>query len=75
MTVIKNGIIPENNNVKRFECQRCGCVFEAENVPGEDKEWQLGDAIELLRFGIEAYSTCPCCGNIVYKGVEGRFCR
>lgn len=75
MTIIKNGIIPENNNVRRFECLRCGCIFEAVNTPGEAPEWQISDAIELRRFGIEAYAICPCCGKWVYRGSDGRFCK
>lgn len=74
MTIIKNGVIPENNNVRRFECQRCGCVFDAQNTDGEDPEWQISDVIQLRRFGIESFAECPCCGQWVYRGFDGRFC-
>lgn len=74
MTIIKNGVTPPSTETKRFECQRCGCVFDATNTQ-QNTEFTYGDVIELRTQGIDAYATCPCCGRIVYKGAEGRFCR
>ena len=55
--IIKPGNKPETT--ERFECPRCGCVFEADR----DDYGLVGDA-----YGNQwAYMTCPTCGRKVYK--------
>lgn len=73
MTIIKNGVAPAASVTKRFECQYCGCIFNATNTQ-QNEEFINADAIELRMQGIDAYAACPCCGRTVYKGLEGRFC-
>lgn len=55
--IIKPGKKPETD--KRYECQHCGCVFEADRDDYE-VEYSLLDG---YYFKIE----CPCCGYIIRK--------
>lgn len=58
MTIIKEGDLNRLKPVsclKRFECDKCGCVFEADK--GEYDPYMENCSICF-------YSKCPCCGNL-----------
>lgn len=59
MKILKEGIIPTKFRPKRFECEECGCVFEASN--SEYRVVRDNSTQETL-----AESTCPSCGCDVY---------
>ena len=62
MKIIKNGVIPNKDETKRFVCSECGCVFEANK----------GEYKKVLYCGqiLEGYSCdCPNCGEYVYKDI------
>lgn len=52
MKIIKPGKIPET---KRFECRKCGCIFEATN--SEYEEEKDTDCADIYYWAIN----CPCC--------------
>lgn len=56
MKVIKPGLNLNSNETKRFECDLCGCVFEAEK--GEYKAGFMQPGNELAFFAL-----CPNCGK------------
>ena len=54
MKIIKEGNLEKLNKTKRFACEYCGCIFEA-NIT----EYKLGvDHNETY-----AYAKCPTCSN------------
>lgn len=58
-------IIKEGNaepKVKRFSCNYCGCVFEAD----ETEYRPLADAIAYMKDGIDSFCICPCCEKTAY---------
>lgn len=71
MKIINEGVVPEVS-AKRFECQRCGCVFDAENRVGEEKEYFNGDINDLFEYSVDSYAKCPSCGEWTYRYVAGR---
>lgn len=55
MKIIKHGNLGVLKNICRFQCYKCGCIFEA-----DDNEY-----IPLLARNEEYYSMgCPYCGAI-----------
>lgn len=60
MKIIKNGKIKKKT--KEFTCERCGCVFEA-----EQGEYRSASQMEALHDGIEAVCNCSHCKSIVCK--------
>lgn len=58
MKILKNGSIKDIEQCK-FECKKCGCIFEADEH----------DTVDLVFLRNEFYRTCicPCCKNRVYK--------
>lgn len=63
MKIIKQGLTKEQlekrlKQTKRFECDKCNCVFEADK--GEYEEEQ--DYIYITRT-----CTCPNCGNRAFE--------
>ena len=56
--IIKPGKKPETT--KRFTCEHCGCVFEAD----EDSYRLNMDITEGTPY---AYAICPTCGLKVYR--------
>lgn len=59
--ILKKGdlIIPQN--IKRFSCADCGCVFEADS-----SEYTLANQLEAMHDGIIAKCECPTCSRMVY---------
>ena len=57
MKVIKEGNLKRLKKTKRFECNKCGCIFEA-----DQDEYSVGYQYN------EAYymCTCPTCDCTVY---------
>lgn len=60
MKVIRTGYI--DKKTKRFECEKCHCIFEADSG-----EYELPNQMEYLHDGVKVKCTCPYCGNKVYK--------
>lgn len=59
MKNIKNGVLP--NCTKRFTCEICGCVFEADK--GEYYGISQMESLDNLpRYKCK----CPTCGSMVY---------
>lgn len=52
-----------------FTCERCGCVFQAEN----DEILRVGDKFEFIENGLrvtptdEVWCNCPHCGKTCYN--------
>ena len=60
MQIIKQGKIPVYK--KTFECDVCGCVFEAERG-----EYVASGQMEVMHDNLPNYKCkCPCCGVMVY---------
>lgn len=60
MIIVKNGKIP--NRIICFECDYCGCLFEAEKG-----EYLCSSQMEVLHNGLGQYKCkCPCCNNMVF---------
>ena len=60
MNIIKDGTITVP--IIRFECNNCGCVFEADKG-----EYKYSSQMEVMHDGLGAYKCeCPCCKNMVY---------
>ena len=61
MKIIKAGKVPEKvKRDKRFECLKCGCVFDAEEGEYKCEEF----------YGYSAQ--CPCCGEMTGRVVNLR---
>lgn len=57
MKIIKKGDPGRLKAAKRFQCDECGCVFEADK----------GEYKCNMRYNEEYfYCKCPCCGNVTY---------
>lgn len=59
MKIIRSGEPNRHQSVKRFECDRCGCVFEA-----GDGEYEVGNI--TYYWGKVCVSKCPHCTNRVF---------
>ncbi len=59
MKIIKNGNINQLKKIKTFDCDFCGCIFEADNT-----EYKTGHQYNEVYY----YAFCPFCGRRVYKG-------
>ena len=60
MKIIQEGKTP--NFELRFECDNCGCIFEA-----NCSEYALPNYFESVHDGIKAKCLCPFCNQIIYK--------
>lgn len=58
MKIIKNGDLKKIKQVKTFDCDFCGCLFEADNT-----EYKIGSQYNETYY----YTKCPFCGRNVYK--------
>ena len=58
MKIIKNGDKNKLKQIQTFNCDFCGCIFEADNT-----EYNIG----LHYNEIYCYVRCPFCGKNVYK--------
>ncbi len=54
MKIIKEGDISKLKKTKRFECKKCGCIFEADKT-----EYKISSQYNEFY----TYATCPFCGN------------
>ncbi len=57
MKIIKEGNLKKLKKIKRFVCEECGCIFEA-----EEYEYKWGSQYNETYY----YCTCPCCNQIAY---------
>lgn len=62
MKIIEEGNPNWENNTKIFDCQRCECVFEA-----NDNEYIFADYLMYAKGGIEAFCKCPKCGGVAFS--------
>ena len=62
MTIVVHGDPNKTRAVKRFRCDYCGCVFDAEKG-----EYQSAEALAQQKDNLEAYSMCPCCRRKVWR--------
>lgn len=60
MKIIKDGDAKKIKNIKTFDCDFCGCLFEADNT-----EYKIGSQYNEEYY----YIKCPFCGRTVYKEV------
>lgn len=56
--IITPGDMRRAKKVKRFTCERCGCVWEADNEHYED--------VSTQREGPDFKCKCPTCGKVCY---------
>ena len=59
MKIIKPGNIDKIKKMKMFNCDFCGCLFEADNT-----EYITNSQYNETYY----YVICPFCGRRVYKG-------
>lgn len=64
MKIIKNGVIPNKDETKRFVCSECGCVFKANK--GEYKKCLYWGQVLLSGFTCK----CPTCGEYVRESED-----
>lgn len=57
MKVIKSGDIERTKKIKTFECEKCGCVFQANK-----NEYKTGEQYNEVYY----YCKCPTCKSTVY---------
>lgn len=59
MKILVDGDLSKVYRTEKFECDRCGCVFEATN-----QEYD----VRYDYSGVDHLSvTCPCCESRVYR--------
>ena len=61
MKIIRNGNIKKLKKIKTFDCDWCGCLFEADNT-----EYKQTAQYNETYY----YSVCPFCGRYAYKGED-----
>ena len=62
MKIIVNGDSSKAKAIKRFKCNNCGCVFDAEK-----EEYEIADSLAQQKENLEAYCYCPCCKHKVWR--------
>lgn len=61
MKILQQGVLPRM--YKKFVCENCGCVFEADK-----SEYFASGQMEVLHDGLPNYKCeCPTCKNMVYS--------
>lgn len=60
MKIIRNGDKNKLKQIQTFDCDFCGCLFEADNT-----EYKIGSQYNEEYY----YIKCPFCGRNVYKEV------
>lgn len=63
MKIIKEGTQAQIDKVKRFECDKCGCIFEADKT-----EYESTSQYNETHY----HCTCPFCKAIAYKEIPLR---
>lgn len=58
MKIIKVGNLKKVQQIEMFDCDFCGCIFEADNT-----EYNIGSQYNETYY----YIRCPFCGRNVYK--------
>ena len=61
MKIIKEGDLNRVKKIKRFECDVCGCIFEADKT-----EYKPTPGLAQQRGEGSYRCTCPCCENEVW---------
>lgn len=63
MNIIKKGDLKRLDKTRRFTCDMCGCIWEA-----NQKEYRRDDMFnELL------VCSCPTCGSDTYASLKGNY--
>ena len=57
MKIIQQGNKDLALKMRRFECNKCKCIFEADK-----SEYESGSQYNDIYY----YAKCPCCKNTVY---------
>jgi len=57
MKIIKEGDLNKIKKIRRFKCEKCGCIFEA-----EEDEYKCGNQYNEIYY----YCSCPCCNQTAY---------
>ena len=57
MKILKEGSLNKINKIKRFECNKCGCLFEANK-----NEYKISSQYNQEY----VYCECPFCHKTVY---------
>lgn len=60
MKIIRNGDKNKLKQIQTFDCDFCGCLFEADNT-----EYKISSQYNEEYY----YVTCPFCGRSIYKNV------
>ncbi len=61
MQIIKKGDLNKLKKIKRFECDKCGCIFEADQT-----EYKPTPGIAAQRGEGDYRCVCPYCKNEVW---------
>lgn len=64
MKIIKQGDLKRLDKTKRFSCDACGCIWEA-NQTEYRPEWGLNDDVIVCN--------CPTCGSATYEAKRGDY--
>lgn len=65
MKIIKQGDLNKLKLTKRFECKKCGCVFEAEKA-----EYDIVNNDDYIYCSTLYRAECPCCKNYVERASD-----
>lgn len=61
MKILKQGNLEKSKEAIRFDCESCGCSFEA-----DEGEYKPADFFAAVHDGLKASCKCPCCGKTVW---------
>lgn len=63
LKIIKEGTKERLDRLKRFECEKCGCIFDADKT-----EYESGSQYNDTYY----FCKCPFCGNDMYNEIVMR---
>lgn len=58
MKIIKDGDLERLDTTRRFECSKCGCIFDA-SASEYHKEWDMNNTLLACE--------CPTCHEYVWR--------
>lgn len=74
MKIIKEGNPKTRANVvRRFECQTCGCIFDANGNEYEVDEWYMKDVNRNKTIILRAWSACPMCDGLCANYIHAEY--
>lgn len=59
MKIFKEGNLELLKQIRRFKCEKCGCIFEADGT-----EYETDSQHHHIYYTCD----CPCCNKKVYSG-------